>query len=677
MPRFQYLPLLPLELRLLELQPGFPDDPLVGGILHEKLSPQDNEIPEFEALSYCWGSQSRPDSINLTVKQHPNKMPLHQDTRSINIGRNLAAALRALRQPSENRILWCDSICINQEDIKERSSQVKRMHDIYHQARRVIVWWGPDTSWSPLLMETLRWAGDQLKAVTLSFAAGGVLFDRSDTADNRFWEDNTPFPLNSDQWRAVEQLLALDWHKRLWTYQEIVLAHQQTSVVRLGKEEMPWAEFKDTLLFISSYKPPPPSVILDLAGYVFNTEAFYSRAFQCMWTLDRYKQDNLFHVIRMATPYLCSDDRDRVYASRGLISPSVAESIEPDYSKSVKEIFTSVCLDHIARHKDLEFLNACNAATSPSWVADLERPLGQLCLDANAAGKSPASASLISPGVLEVAGVSCDKLCSDPFILSGRKMFQPDAEHIQAIVDVFQSLGGDGLLHDECLDKLILMLTYGAVRDHSIQKLEPVTRLSLFSLQDWREKIRQWISGIFDEEPHGKNIWKTDSAILRSLPIGNTAVGCLQTLGGSFIRVPAESRSGDIVAVFLGSRTAMVLRPQTKPNTYLVIGPAYHPEFCQGQAFLGDDFHGWDWLWERQWVILAFHKEGQPLRRTDPRLDQVPYDGDITGFITTDHNFPFWGHTNDPHREVLFQDPRMSEASLVKRRVPIQRFQLV
>ncbi|KAH7242792.1 heterokaryon incompatibility protein-domain-containing protein [Fusarium tricinctum] len=677
MPRFQYLPLLPLELRLLELQPGFPDDPLVGVILRQKLSPQDNEIPEFEALSYCWGSQSQPDSINLTLKRYPDERSLRQDTGSINVGQNLAAALRALRQPSEKRILWCDSICINQEDIKERSAQVQRMHDIYHQARRVIVWWGPDTSWGPLLMETLRWAGKQLKAVTLTFAVGNIAYTRSDTSDNRLWEDNTPLPLNLDQWRAVEQLVALDWHKRLWTYQEIVLANQQTSVVRLGIQEMPWAEFKDALLFILSFKPPPPGVILDLASYVFNTEAFSSRAFQCLCNFDRYTQDNWIHAIRMATPYLCSDDRDRVYASRGLISPSVADSIEPDYSKSAKEIFTAVCLDHIARHKDLEFLNACNAATSPSWVADLERPLGQLCLDANAGGKSAASATLIKPGVLEVAGVSCDRICSNPLVLPGRKFLQPDAEFIQATVNVFQSLGGNSLLHDDYLDKLILMLTYGAVRDHSIEKLQPVSSSSLFSLEDWRKKIREWLSGTFDEKPYMKNFRETDNEFLRTLPVGNTATGCLETLGGSFIRVPPESRSGDIVAVFLGSKTAMVLRPQTKPNSYLVIGPAYHPEFCEGQAFLGDDFHGWDRLWERQWVISTFHKEGQPLRRTDPRLDQVPYDGDITGFITTDHNFPFWGHLNDAHREVLFQDPRMSEASLVKRGVPVQRFQLV
>ena len=41
-------------------------------------------------------------------------------------------------------LLWIDSICINQSDLAEKSSQVNLMRRIYRKAKRVIVWLGKD-----------------------------------------------------------------------------------------------------------------------------------------------------------------------------------------------------------------------------------------------------------------------------------------------------------------------------------------------------------------------------------------------------------------------------------------------------------------------------------------------------------------------------------------------------
>jgi hypothetical protein len=103
--------------------------------------------------------------------------------------------------------------------------------------------------------------------------------------------------------------------------------------------------------------------------------------------------------------YHCTDPRDKVYALQGLVAPELAQSITPDYTQSFKDVLMSICLQDLERNKRLEFLNLCNAATRPSWIADLERPLmTSLTLDSHAAPFSPASAQVIEPGVLEVAG---------------------------------------------------------------------------------------------------------------------------------------------------------------------------------------------------------------------------------------------------------------------------------
>ncbi|PMD62265.1 uncharacterized protein K444DRAFT_480632, partial [Hyaloscypha bicolor E] len=47
------------------------------------------------------------------------------------VRRNLSAALYALRDKKEARILWIDAPCINQNDDEEKVSQVMLMEKIY------------------------------------------------------------------------------------------------------------------------------------------------------------------------------------------------------------------------------------------------------------------------------------------------------------------------------------------------------------------------------------------------------------------------------------------------------------------------------------------------------------------------------------------------------------------
>ncbi|KAK8115627.1 hypothetical protein PG984_012129 [Apiospora sp. TS-2023a] len=58
------------------------------------------------------------------------------------VTKNLATALTYLRNESYARNLWVDAICINQNDLDERSTQVAQMGAIYRTARRVISWLG-------------------------------------------------------------------------------------------------------------------------------------------------------------------------------------------------------------------------------------------------------------------------------------------------------------------------------------------------------------------------------------------------------------------------------------------------------------------------------------------------------------------------------------------------------
>ena len=92
---------------------------------------------------------------------------------------------------------------------------------------------------------------------------------------------------------------------------------------------------------------------------------------------------------------------------------------------------------------------------------------------------------------------------------------------------------------------------------------------------------------------------------------------------------------------------------------------------------MGDNFRGYQRLWGSERVQTVFWKEGEPERRTDPRLDHVPFD---EGYIeTNDQPYPSWGYPQAEPGRYIFKchDPRMSEDALKNRGVPIERFRLL
>ena len=88
---------------------------------------------------------------------------------SLPITQNLMLALRGLRLRESQRVLWIDSICINQFDIDERNSQVRIMNLIYEKAENVNIWLGLATENSAMGMEVLRYLAGPQGQITQSY----------------------------------------------------------------------------------------------------------------------------------------------------------------------------------------------------------------------------------------------------------------------------------------------------------------------------------------------------------------------------------------------------------------------------------------------------------------------------------------------------------------------------
>jgi hypothetical protein len=115
---------LPTSIRLLRLLPTKTDPKNLRCKLFE-YPIQDSDKPSYpyEALSYVWGSEEKPQSIII-------------DDQILNITQNLYAALLRLRDPSCSRVFWIDAICIDQTEGKEKEHQIPFMAEIYAKASR-------------------------------------------------------------------------------------------------------------------------------------------------------------------------------------------------------------------------------------------------------------------------------------------------------------------------------------------------------------------------------------------------------------------------------------------------------------------------------------------------------------------------------------------------------------
>jgi hypothetical protein len=162
-------------IRLLELFPGCPSDSIRLSISQKRFTKED--YPEYEALSYCWGSEENPITVEIKASRqcilkgafwHSKHISAESELKksswvTLDIGQNFARALVHLRLETKSRILWVDAICINQRNDDEKSREVRKMGDMYRLATCVVVWLGPASADSSLAVKTLSYLGSQVR----------------------------------------------------------------------------------------------------------------------------------------------------------------------------------------------------------------------------------------------------------------------------------------------------------------------------------------------------------------------------------------------------------------------------------------------------------------------------------------------------------------------------------
>ena len=197
------------EVRLLCLHPRSREfhNSIECTIKHVKLS----DKPDYEALSYMWGPKENSKTIELGGNTY-------------NVRENLWSALYHLRLDDEDRILWIDAICINQDDVEERNYQVSQMGRIYSNASRVVVWLGASDPKCSLAISVLSKTGED--SDWASFSNSSILCPPATEKGITKLE-------------AIKSLCYREYWTRLWIIQEILLATE--ILICCGDETVSWS----------------------------------------------------------------------------------------------------------------------------------------------------------------------------------------------------------------------------------------------------------------------------------------------------------------------------------------------------------------------------------------------------------------------------------------------------
>ncbi|KAF3005197.1 hypothetical protein E8E13_010776 [Curvularia kusanoi] len=360
----RYLPLpneTNLEYRTFVLSPATEFAAPIQGCLcaHSVRCTEDGEIDftAFEGVSYTWGDPTHTASIEL------------DDGSYLPITANLESFLRHRRDNEQPLTLWIDAICINQNDDKERNSQVQDMGRIYTLAYPLSIWLGPAADESTLAMDALR-----------RFSIGTAF---------------SKLRCSSEESLAITCLLNRPWWFRAWIVQELALGgfdwkHDKVAVF-CGFKRLQWARFVlacarihvNSLNMHQSFPAVERILKLDLLPtrdykeYNGSNEPYPSRLLKC---LSEYRD------------CLATNPRDKVYAMLGLWAPSTlgdgnGSGVDPvsrpaptvDYNKSTEDVYLEFTGWILNTTQSLKILNHCQPVTFgvnngkttiPTWVPD-------------------------------------------------------------------------------------------------------------------------------------------------------------------------------------------------------------------------------------------------------------------------------------------------------------------
>lgn len=542
-----------------------------------------NSPPPFEALSYTWGSPGAGRTIE--VEGHV-----------VSVTNNLYSALHHLRQDRE-RIMWIDALCINQNNLNERTNQVALMQYIYSLASTVTVFLGEAWEGSDVAMGFLQRMHADPKLHFDPYLDPHIEIQGMDLGSVLLRDHLITF-------------FSLPWFTRVWTIQEYVLARQIT--VQCGTHSING----DIFLTIFNRFKTHASGCCGQSNVFWNHKSSgpfslsdHIEAVRLLNAVKAHRTEMAVDMIWLASKFWsrqCFDPRDKFYGVSGLLGHG---DVHVDYTIPPAELYTRVAIDAIRQSRSLNILTyTCGKRQAtfglpsfvPDWTASLRSGepdsvafrvmiLSDGLYDA-CRGMS-AEVNLIASDQATTLGVIVDTIAQ---IVTGEKMsadevpeFLRQASRVANSPQAQYGSGANALWRTICGDTMRGDYTHRRAVETDCLVYVPWRRYACS--QDYIPPTDGLLefSASFNTVRIGRDFCITRKGYIGWIPFGSLIGDCVVIMPGG--RVPyilrpfCDDEAEDIVATW---DAGWPDNPTTVPH-YTFIGDAYIHGIMDGEAYDG------------------------------------------------------------------------------------------
>jgi hypothetical protein len=563
------------EIRLLVVEPGRDAEIIRCTIKHVFLD--SSSPPYYETVSYVCGDTD----ARATILLHGIETSTLASSE---------AALRRMRLPTTQRILWIDALCISQCDVEERGHQVSMMYLIYSKTSRNLIWLDLDNDS----------AAEALESIEMNLDKMADDFPDPEHLDGllcgqEFNGGTMPLALP-----AMLKLFENPWFSRLWIVQEASLA--PTSICYCGNHEIPLLDVLRVASWVVYNWLHLEVISMSHSRNLLNGRIIFKSINERYGYPSHDIRNGMLLCLRDFVGFHTLDPKDHIHAILGLWqkftkAAELPPLLRPDYALSVSTIFANATRLVIRECKHLPLLQLCSVKPVhgqppawPSWVPhfdqpwDAERhPVDWTESFNKADDETPMRSRERSdmPNALVIIGISVGEInvvhtaiTQDTTALEfmtmttaierSRQSSQPGTptETIETQVGTVL-LGGERRITGESLETTI-----------SDREALQLYRAHKRYLEDWHE----YPVASLDEGSAALEFNDSSFDFIAS----NRAV--FHTKGGHIGLGPKDARAGDIVAILYGSQHPVVLRPLPRSGEFRLLGTSYVYGIMHGEA---------------------------------------------------------------------------------------------
>lgn len=293
----------------------------------------------------------------------------------MSVTENLEAALQQISSEGETFRIWIDALCINQNNLVERSHEVKRMKEIYRGASKVVVWLGQKTQYTTFAFDFIQEVASETRKRSTEHDIS--LFWHSIRTDEARY--------TASQWRAFAAFLELLYWHRLWIIQELAMANSD-ALIAWGDNtcswwdlckayETIWALADTSALRICQARRHPELQRIHLHEAIVHLHIIINIR---EGVISGEQGPELMKLLDLSRHAHASDPRDHVYGLTSLFRPELSNLIVPNYEASASGVFRDFALSVINATGTLDIIyhgrrgKRLETETSdlPSWATD-------------------------------------------------------------------------------------------------------------------------------------------------------------------------------------------------------------------------------------------------------------------------------------------------------------------